>query len=162
MIHGNMSADLKTDGRQSARALAIRRGVGRLLRNWNYTYVPELTLKSGRRVDMMALGPKGEIWIIEIKSSVADFLADKKWREYLIHCDRFFFATLPDVPPEIFPPETGLLIADDYGATIEREAPTEKIKAATRKALTLRFARHASANLHALSDPSRKERSVSG
>ncbi|MCC2113349.1 MAG: MmcB family DNA repair protein, partial [Hyphomicrobiales bacterium] len=63
------------DGRQSAAALEIRRGVGRLLRLRAFSVLPELTLASGRRADLVALGQKGEIWIVEIKSSLADLRA---------------------------------------------------------------------------------------
>ncbi len=54
----------------------------------------ELPLPSGRRADLVALGGDGEIIIVEIKSSVADFRADQKWMEYRLHCDRLFFATI--------------------------------------------------------------------
>ena len=60
----------------------------------------------------------GEIWIVEIKSSVADFRADQKWQDYRLHCDRLFFATTLEVPCEIFPPDTGLIVADAFGAQI--------------------------------------------
>ena len=32
-----------------------------------------------------------------------------------MHCDRLFFATTVDVPCEIFPPDTGLIVADGFG-----------------------------------------------
>ena len=149
-----------TDGRQSPRALLVRRGVGRLLSNLNFTFVPEITLPDGRRADLMALGPKGEIWIIEIKSSVADFRADTKWEDYQSHCDCFFFATMPDVTTDIFPQEIGLLISDGYGAEIIRDACLTRLNPSTRKALTLRFARFASSNLNMIFDPGHAERSV--
>lgn len=148
------------DGRQSLRALAIRRGVGRLLRRQNFAFVAELGLPDGRRVDMMALGPKGEIWIIEIKSSVADFRADSKWQDYAAFCDRLYFATLPDVPTEVFPETAGLIIADDYGAAFLREAPLSALSSAGRKALVLRFARAAASALHLIHDPACVEKMV--
>ena len=79
--------------------------------------VSELPLPSGRRADLVALGGDGEIWIVEIKSSVADFRADQKWMDYRLHCDRLFFATALEVPCEIFPPDTGLIVADAFGAS---------------------------------------------
>ena len=100
------------DGRQSQRALEIQRGTGRLLMRHGFVCLPELTLKSGRRADLFAVNDKGEIWIVEIKSSVADFRADNKWPEYWDFCDRLFFATNQETPPEIFPQEAGLIIAD--------------------------------------------------
>ena len=43
--------------------------------------VNEVTLANGRRADVLAIGRNGEIWIVEIKSSIADFRADQKWPE---------------------------------------------------------------------------------
>ena len=144
---------LPVDGRQSAAALAIRRGVCRRLRAEGFALIPELILPSGRRADLAAIGSTGEVLIIEIKSSVEDFRADGKWLDYLDHADRFFFATAPSVPPEIFPVETGLMIADAYGAEIVREAPESRLHASVRKALLIRIARAGALRLHDLEDP---------
>ncbi|MDQ0316633.1 MmcB family DNA repair protein [Amorphus orientalis] len=141
------------DGRQSERALTVRRGTCRLLRQHGFSVLPEVGLASGRRADLVALGAKGEIWIVEIKSSLEDLRADAKWPFYRLHCDRLFFATLPDVPTEPFPQEAGLILSDGYQADILREAPTHKIAGATRKQVTLAFARHAASRLHLLEDP---------
>jgi len=108
---------------------------------------------SGRRADVMALAASGEIWIVEIKSSVEDFRADHKWPFYRLHSDRLFFATSPRVPLEIFPEDCGLIVADAHGGEILREAPEHRLAAATRKATTLRFARAAAARLQGLVDP---------
>ncbi|MBA4782475.1 MAG: MmcB family DNA repair protein [Rhizobiales bacterium] len=148
------------DGRQSLRSLAIRRGVGRLLQRLNFAFVAELGLPDGRRVDMMALGPKGEIWIIEIKSSVADFRSDRKWQDYAAFCDRLYFATSADVPAAIFPEAAGLIVADDYGAACVREAPNAALSPAARRGLILRFARTAAAALHLIHDPACEEKMV--
>ncbi len=67
------------DGRQSERAMLVRRGVQRLLHAMRLAVLPELSLSSGRRADLIALTPKGEIWIVEIKSSIEDFRVDRKW-----------------------------------------------------------------------------------
>jgi hypothetical protein len=128
------------DGRQSERALMIRRGVQILLGQMHYSSLPELPLASGRRADLISLSDKGEIWIIEIKSSIEDFRVDRKWPDYRKHCDRLFFATLPDVPQEIFPDDCGFMLSDGYGAHIMREAPEHRLAPATRKAVTLNFA----------------------
>lgn len=129
------------DGRQSERALVIRRGVQRLLMEMGAAVVPELPLANGRRADLVALTRKGDIWIIEIKSSVEDFRVDRKWPEYRAHSDRLFFASHPDVPAAIFPEDCGFILSDGYGAEILREAPEHRLPPATRKALMLRFAR---------------------
>lgn len=144
---------LLRDGRQSARALAIARGTQRLLTALGRTCVTELPLPSGRRADLVALADDGEIWIVEIKSSITDFCADEKWPDYRAHCDRLLFATALDVPQEIFPPDAGLIVADEFGADLLREAPEHRLHAATRRSILLLFARAAARRLQALGDP---------
>lgn len=141
------------DGRQSATAWSIARGTGRLLVSLGFAVVRELPLLSGRRADLVALAPGGEIWIVEIKSSVEDLRADRKWPDYRAHCDRLFFAAPPDLGLEIFPEATGFIRADAHGAEVIREAPEHKMPPATRKAITLRFAGAAAHQLHRLWDP---------
>ena len=113
----------------------------------DFATLPELVLATGRRADVAALHRTGLIWIIEIKSSVQDFRTDSKWHEYRDYCDAFFFAVPPDLPRDILPEDTGLIVADAYGAEILREAPEHRLPAARRKAVTLRFARAASGRL---------------
>lgn len=144
---------LPLDRRQSATALIIARGTQRLLLALGLSCVAELPLLSGRRADLVALGGDGEIWIVEIKSSVEDFRADQKWADYRMHCDRLFFATAGHVPLDIFPADTGLILADGYGAELVREAPEHRLHAATRKSVTLAFARAAAVRLQSLADP---------
>lgn len=129
------------DGRQSDRALAVRFGCERYFSERNWVTLPEMALKNGRRADLICISPKGEICIVEVKSSVADFRADNKWPDYQHFCDELLFATLPDVPSDIFPEEAGLLIADAYGAELLRSAPLVKLSAARRKAVHLAFGR---------------------
>src|SRR6201996_8637667 len=128
------------DGRQSDTALAVARGTARLLRSLGFSCISELPLPSGRRADLVALNERGEIWIIEIKSSIEDLRADQKWQDYRAHCDRLFFAFTQDLPCEIFPQETGLIVADAYGAHLHCEAPEHRLPAPTRKLVTGRFA----------------------
>ena len=135
------------DGRQSDSAMLVRRGVQRLLDKMLHASLPELPLASGRRADLISLSVKGEIWIIEIKSSIEDFRADHKWSDYRAHCDRLFFATLKDVPAEIFPEECGLFLSDSYGAEMIRDAPEHRLPPATRKSMTLSFSRIAATRL---------------
>jgi hypothetical protein len=144
---------LPVDGRQSERALAIRRGVCRRMRAEGLALIPEVTLRSGRRADLVALGSDGAITIIEIKSSIEDFRGDGKWQEYCLHADQFFFATGPHVPPETFPPQVGLVVADPYGAEILRPSPCEKLPPARRKEMLIRIARCGALRLHELEDP---------
>jgi len=145
--------EMPVDGRQSETALAVARGTARLLHAHGFSVVSELGLPSGRRADLVALDTSGEIWIVEIKSSVADFRADQKWQDYRAHCDRLFFATCQEVPCEIFPPDTGLIVADAFGAQVICEAPEHRLAAATRKSIMLIFARAAAQRLQSLIDP---------
>jgi hypothetical protein len=149
----SLAAALPVDGRQSPAALAIARGTTRLLHSLGFSVVAELPLASGRRADLVALGGDGEVWIVEIKSSVADFRADQKWSDYRLHCDRLFFATAHEVPRQIFPPDAGLIVGDAFGASIMSEAPEHRLHAATRKRMMLSFARAAALRIAALADP---------
>jgi hypothetical protein len=149
----SLPASIPMDGRQSERALAIARGVGRLFHSMNETVISEVPLRSGRRADLVAIGKDGSLTIVEIKSSIADLKADHKWPDYRLHCDRLFFATLADVPAEIFPSEAGLIIADAYGAEIVRSAPTHALPAATRKEMLIRLARIGAMRWQRLADP---------
>jgi hypothetical protein len=149
----SLATSIPIDGRQSQTARAVARGTARFLHALGYSVVSELPLPSGRRADLVALGGDGEILIVEIKSSVADFRADQKWMDYRLHCDRLFFATLIDVPREIFPAATGLIVADAFGATVAWEAPEHRLTAARRKSVMLRFAHAAALRLQALADP---------
>lgn len=135
------------DGRQSERALSVRRGMQRLLYDMRHATLPELGLSNGRRADIVTLSEKGEIWIVEIKSSIEDFRVDRKWPDYRAYCDRLFFATLPDVSANIFPEECGLFVSDSYGAEMIRDAPEHRLSPAARKAITLSFSRIAAARL---------------
>lgn len=135
------------DGRQSDRALLVRRGVQRLFCEMRVALLPEMTLGSGRRADLIGLTEKGDVWIVEIKTSIEDFRVDRKWPDYRLHCDRLFFATHPGVPSEIFPEECGLILSDGYGAAVLRDAPEHRLAAPRRTALTRQFARLAAERL---------------
>lgn len=116
--------------------------------------------KPGLRVDVMALGRKGEIWVVECKSSRADFQTDRKWQGYLDWCDRFFWAVDSAFPTELLPPDTGLIFADEYDAELIRMAPEAKLSGARRKAVTQVFARTAANRLQALRDPAGLARGI--
>lgn len=141
------------DGRQSETALSVARGVRRLLRARNCASVPELVLSDGCRADIVALAADGTLFIVEIKSSVADFRADGKWPCYRAHCDGLFFAIPPTVPVSLMPADAGLIVADAFGAEVVREPPEHRLAGATRRALLIRFAQAAADRLHRASDP---------
>jgi hypothetical protein len=141
------------DRRQSETALAIARGTARWLRSLGFSCLSEMSLPSGRRADLVALNARGEIWIVEIKSSLADLRADDKWPDYRAHCDRLFFAFTQDLSCDLFPGDTGLIVADAYGAHLHCDAPEHRLPAATRKSMMLRFATTAAHRLNRLHDP---------
>ena len=120
---------------------SVTRGAARLLTALGYSPLAEVTLPNGRRADLMALGRKGEIFIVEVKSSLEDFRCDQKWREYGPYCDAFAFAVSPEFPRGILPEEPGLIVADGFGGAVLREATAAPLAGARRKALTLAFAR---------------------
>ncbi len=132
----------------------LARGVARHFSALGWVTVEELVPARGLRVDVMALGPKGEIWVVECKSSRADFMSDAKWEGYLEWCDRFFWAVDSDFPVDLLPEETGLIIADAYDGEIIRMGPETKLAAARRKVMVQKFATHAARRLQALRDPS--------
>lgn len=131
----------------------LARGVARALRAMDFVSVEEFVPSPGLRVDVLALGPKGEVWVIECKSGVADYRADQKWQGYLDWCDRFFWAVDADFPTDILPQTTGLILADAYDAEIIRMAPEAALPPARRKVMVQKFARHAALRLQGLRDP---------
>ncbi|MEM0988656.1 MAG: MmcB family DNA repair protein [Pseudomonadota bacterium] len=131
----------------------LARGVCRLMGELGFATLTEFPVRTGRRMDVCALGPRGEIWCVEVKSSRADFQADAKWPEYLDWCDRLFFAVPDSFPEDILPWDHGLIRADGWGGAILREAPEEGLAAARRKAILLRFARLAAERLSRAAQP---------
>jgi hypothetical protein len=120
---------------------SVTRGAARLLTALGYAPLAEVTLPNGRRADLMALGPKGELFIVEVKSGREDFRVDLKWPDYMPYCDAFAFAVAPEFPREILPDEPGLIVADGFGGAVLREAPVTPLAGARRKSLIIAFGR---------------------
>ncbi len=131
----------------------LARGVGRLLRSLDHAVLTEFVPARGLRVDLMSLGPRSEIWVVECKSSRADFTSDRKWQGYLDWCDRYFWAVDADFPADLLPEGTGLILADPFGAEIARMAPETRLPGARRNRLMRDFARAAALRLQAAADP---------
>ncbi len=145
---------LIVDLRQSPTALRVQRGIMRFLREaHDFCCFAEVPLANGRRADVLGLGPRGEIWIVEIKSSLIDYQVDRKWPNYKDFCDRFFFAKPPELDPDIFPASEGLIVADAHDAAILRMADESLLPGARRRALTLKLARLGADRVHTLMDP---------
>ena len=136
----------------SSTAAEVARGVSRLLLQDGYAPILEFTLPNGRRLDVAAIGPGGEMLGVEIKVALADLRGDNKWPEYLDYCDLFYFAIPPDFPPEHVPDATGLIVADRYGGAIIKEAEAQSLHASRRKAVTISFASVAASRLSAVLD----------
>ena len=148
-----LTRDPLVDGRQSDKALAIQRGVCRMFMDMGLSPFSEFTLATGRRADVIAISDKGDIWIVEIKSSLADFRSDSKWHEYLDYCDRFLFAVDADFPVEVLPDDVGYMMADRYGAEIVRPPTESRLITARRKAVTVRFAWQLARRMQLILDP---------
>jgi hypothetical protein len=146
-----MFSPTQLSGRQAA--LDICRGAARLLKAHGLAVITELALANDRRADIAGVAASGEIWIVEVKSCLADFRGDQKWPEYREFCDRFFFAVGPDFHREVLPQDAGLIVADRYGGEIMRAAPELRLAGARRKAMTLRMFRAAAFRLHTIADP---------
>nr|WP_309628389.1 DNA repair putative endonuclease MmcB [Brevundimonas sp.] len=121
--------------------LGVTRGAARLLADMGYAPLLEVCLPNGRRADVMALGRKGDIVIVEVKSGIEDYRVDRKWPEYAPFCDAFFFAVAPEFPQGVLPEEPGLIVADAFGGAVVRDAPVMTLAPARRKALTIAFGR---------------------
>ena len=145
---------LSTDLAVPDAAPLLARGVSRLLSEMGYACLTELRLRSGRRVDVVGLDGRGKLVVVEIKRSVADFRSDAKWPEYLEFCDSFYFAVPEGFPLDILPDDTGLMLADRFGAEIMRAAPANPpLHASRRREVTIRFAQAAANRLQAVVDP---------
>lgn len=131
----------------------LQRGVSRHLASHGFACVEELVPSRGLRVDVIALGPKGEIWVVECKSCRSDFTSDNKWQGYLEWADRFFFAVDEAFPTELLPDDQGLIIADPYNAEIIRMGPEARLAPARRKAVIQKFASTAARRLQSFKDP---------
>jgi hypothetical protein len=154
-----MSVELEDPGKpyeaesDNRTALEIARGVCRAFLDRGCGVLTEFTLANGRRADVIALDRSGLLTIVEVKSCVADFRSDRKWRDYLDYCDSFYFAVAQDFPAELLPEETGLIIADRWNAHFERHGASVPLPAARRKSVLVKFALNASARLRQLVDP---------
>jgi hypothetical protein len=120
---------------------AVTRGAARLFLALGYAPLAEVGLPNGRRADLMALGPRGEIAIAEVKSGLDDYRTDRKWAEYAPYCDAFYFAVDAAFPRHVLSNGPGLIVADAFGGAVLVEPAVVPLAPARRKALTLAFAR---------------------
>lgn len=123
----------------------ITTAVARLFMERGAACIREFTVRTGRRADLMILGDKREITIIEVKSSRQDFMSDQKWPEYIDWADRFYFAVAEDFPRNILPgsDQCGIIITDGFDCHIIQEAPVTRLAGARRTHLVTRLAHKA-------------------
>lgn len=139
-------------------AAEVARGVTRLLCRQDCFSICEMPLPNGRRADMMAIDPRGNLTIVEIKVARSDLVGDCKWTDYLDFCDEFYWAVPPSLSSlldeeRFLPSAAGLIVADRYDAALVRAAARRPLAPARRKAELLRFARRAARRLSAQIDP---------
>ena len=145
-----MDAELAFTFNRPATTQLVTRGAARFFVDLGWAPLLEVGLPNGRRADVLALGPKGQLAIVEVKSGLEDYRTDRKWHEYRDWCDRFYFAVAPEFPREILPPGPGLIVADAFGGAILIECEPVPLAPARRKSLTLAFARLAALRAMAL------------
>ena len=137
----------------TATAVLLARGICRALDQLGYASLVEFPLITGRRADILGLGKSGDLLIVEIKSSVTDFRADRKWVSYRDFADRLYFAVPSHFPQGLIPEECGLMVADPFGAHLVRDGRTTPLNSNRRRAMILRFARIAAVRLRRCIDP---------
>jgi hypothetical protein len=83
----------------------------------NYAVHFEMGLNSGGslRADVLALNMQCELIIAEVKSSIADYKSDKKWHNYKLYSDKFYFVFYVDVYEKLklsnsLPKDCGILV----------------------------------------------------
>jgi hypothetical protein len=144
------------DGRNADRpgiTVAVRREAARLCRAMGWAVLHEVALPHGRRADILALRPDGDFVCVEVKSGVADFVADTKWQDYRDYCDALYFAVDAAFPLEMLPGDVGVIVTAAREAALWRVAPVHRMAGARRRALLMRFALLAACRLENLRDP---------
>jgi hypothetical protein len=99
---------------------ALKEAAGYMFFRYRYSIAYELGLTSwgGRRADVIGNKISGDLVMIEVKSSVADFRSDDKWHEYLPFADRFYLAFTEEVARKVNKkPELMSRIAPDIRVT---------------------------------------------
>jgi hypothetical protein len=134
--------------------VAVCRGACRLMRQAGHAVLLEMPLPDGRRADIFALARDGGLVIVETKSSIEDWMADRKWPDYLNWCDMLYVAVPIEFPQELIPGDVGLIVADAFGGEFLRHPPRRPVAGARRKSLLIDYARLAADRLSGLDDPS--------
>ncbi len=148
----------RTDAMQ-ATAADVLRGLARHFYQHRAGLIAEYALPNGRRADAMVLLADGQLAIVEIKVGRADLLGDRKWPDYLAHCDLFYWAVPPGFDVALFddaalmPERAGLIVADRYEASVLRAPICTPLSPPRRRAELGRIARAGLTRLMIAADP---------
>ncbi len=107
---------MKTEGRKVVTE-ALRKAAAFYFFRYGFAVTFELGVMpwGSRRADLVANKVSGKLVICEVKSSLADYRADSKWRSYLAFCDMFAFVMTPTLFAKLrheLPKEVGVLCLD--------------------------------------------------
>lgn len=87
--------------------------------------------RGGRfRADLLALTFYGDTTVVEVKSSVADFRADKKWHNYLEFANKFYFAMTQTTYSKVkdsIPKGIGVMLASEFQDSAGRTRKALKV-----------------------------------
>lgn len=120
------------------------------IKNTNFLDIPlgSVWLERPQRADVVEVKPSYTrfcVSIYEIKISRSDFLSDirsGKWRGYLDHCHRFYFAAPKDmVTKNEIPEEAGLIVRGETGWSTIKAAPVRHDDIPYTTLLSLIFAK---------------------
>ncbi len=132
---------------RSQRTLDVTRGTTTLLRNMGYATLQEFCLPSGHRIDIAGVNKRGDLIFVEVKSSRADFISDKKWHHYIDNCHQIFFAVTIGFPIDLLPTEAGIIFADQFDGEVFSKPRRKKLHSARHKKLLIAFAQQAATRL---------------
>lgn len=128
-------------------AAALKKAAAFYLFRYGFAVTYELGVMpwGSRRADIVANKVSGKIVILEVKSSLADFRTDKKWRSYLDYCDKFMFCTTEDVYEKIkdeLPKEVGVVcLSPSTGwAYMAKKSPNLELTDENRMSVLARLA----------------------
>lgn len=147
------SVAAKAAGIRAKTAVALKQAAAYLFFKYRFSCHFEVGIQAwgSRRVDIIGNKISGQIVIVEVKSSVADFRNDTKFHEYLPYCDRFYLATTCKVWQKIqddkallekLGKRAGVIVLNDVTgyADIKRPAKSEDVEPETRMSVLARLA----------------------
>jgi hypothetical protein len=100
-------------------------------KGWGVNFELGVRKRGKLRADVFALAFKGYAVIVEVKSCVADFMADYKAKGYLDYCNQFYFAfnvqTWKKLKDKVdFPPSVGVILIDHDKLSLKFEKKSKR------------------------------------